>query len=508
MDSNELVEVAYERMLNMNKVLVLAEKPSVGRDIARVLKCSKKGSGYLEGDQYVVTWALGHLVTLADPEEYNPKYRIWKTEDLPMLPAHLQLVVIKQSRKQFYNVKEQMKRKDVSRIIIATDAGREGELVARWIIKKSQVKKPIQRLWISSITDKAIKDGFAHLKDGKLYENLYVSAVARAEADWIVGINATRALTCKYNAQLSCGRVQTPTLAMIAKREEEIKNFREKEFYGITALTKELKLIWQNIDTKDMKTFDRDKCGRIISSIQRKDAKVIDVKTSYKKSYAPRLYDLTELQRDANKIFDYSAKETLSILQRLYENHKLLTYPRTDSRYITTDIVDTLRERMKACGIGIYQPMVDKILKKPIRVNKSFVDNSKVSDHHALIPTEQRVSLSKLSEKERRIYDLVIRRFLSVLYPPLEYEQTTIIAKIGEEYFIAKGKRIISQGWKVIYANHVDVEDTCENIPEQVLPKVNKGDILKVTSVMETKGYTKPPHYLMKEVYYLPWKIQ
>ncbi|NLZ49916.1 MAG: DNA topoisomerase III, partial [Clostridiales bacterium] len=208
----------------MNKILVLAEKPSVGRDIARVLKCFKKGNGYLEGDKYIVTWALGHLVTLANPEQYDDKYKEWKLEDLPMLPSPLKLVVIKQSGKQFNIVKEQMNRKDVASIVIATDAGREGELVARWIIEKAHVKKPLKRLWISSVTDKAIREGFNKLKDGREYENLYHSAVARAEADWIVGINATRALTTKYNAQLSCGRVQTPTLAMIAAREEEIRS--------------------------------------------------------------------------------------------------------------------------------------------------------------------------------------------------------------------------------------------------------------------------------------------
>ena len=477
----------------MNKILVLAEKPSVGRDIARVLKCSKKGNGYLEGDKYIVTWALGHLVTLADPEEYGQQYKSWKIEDLPILPSKMKLVVIKQSKKQFYNVKEQMNRKDVNEIIIATDAGREGELVARWIIEKANIRKPIKRLWISSVTDKAIKDGFDKLKDGKQYENLYSSAVARAEADWIVGINATRALTCKYNAQLSCGRVQTPTLAMVAKKEEEIKNFKEKKFYGISASTKDIKLIWQDNHTKDTRIFDEAKCDKILASIERKDAKVIDVEKSYKKSYSPRLYDLTELQRDANKIFGYSAKETLSTMQRLYETHKILTYPRTDSRYLTTDIVDTLGERVKACGVEGYRAIASKILKSPIKGDKSFVDNSKVSDHHAIIPTEQRVFLSELNDKERKIYDLVVKRFLSVLYPPFEYEQTTIRAKIGDEDFIAKGKRVISQGWKEVYLNKYDDDDIHEDIPEQLLPSTNKGDILKVTSVIKTKGHTKPP---------------
>lgn len=477
----------------MNKILVLAEKPSVGRDIARVLKCNKKGNGYLEGDKYIVTWALGHLVTLADPEEYNKSYKSWRIEDLPILPSHMKLVVIKQTQKQFYIVKEQMNRKDVSQIVIATDAGREGELVARWIIEKANIRKPIKRLWISSVTDKAIRDGFNKLRDGKEYENLYASAVARAEADWIVGINATRALTCKYNAQLSCGRVQTPTLFMVAKREEEIKNFKEKEFYGIAATTKDLKLVWQDNHTKDIRTFDEKKCDKILASIEKKDAQVYDVEKTYKKSHSPRLYDLTELQRDANKIFGYSAKETLSIMQRLYETHKILTYPRTDSRYLTSDIVDTLGERIKACGIGPYQSMASRILKKPIVANKSFVDNNKVSDHHAIIPTEERVPLSKLNERERKIYDLVVKRFMAVLYPPFEFEQTTIKAKIGNENFFAKGKRVLAQGWKEVYANNYEDDDVQEDIPEQLLPNINKGDVLKVNSIIKTKGHTKPP---------------
>lgn len=216
------------------KSLVIAEKPSVARDIARVLKCSKKINGALEGDKYIVTWALGHLVTLADPEGYDKKYKEWKMEDLPMLPKKMELVVIKQTAKQYNAVKTQLYRKDVNEIIIATDAGREGELVARWILEKASCHKPIKRLWISSVTDKAIREGFAHLQDGRNYNNLYAAAVSRAEADWLVGINATRALTCKHNAQLSCGRVQTPTLAMIAKREEEIRKFKPEEYYGIT----------------------------------------------------------------------------------------------------------------------------------------------------------------------------------------------------------------------------------------------------------------------------------
>jgi DNA topoisomerase-3 len=477
----------------MSKTLVLAEKPSVGRDLARVLKCKKKGNGYFEGDRYIVTWALGHLVTLAEPEEYDERYRTWKMEDLPMLPSKLKLVVIRQSSRQFHVVKSQMARRDVRDIVIATDAGREGELVARWIIEKSHVRKPMKRLWISSVTDKAILEGFRKLKDAREYENLYASAVARAEADWFVGINASRALTCKYNAQLSCGRVQTPTLAMIVRREEEIRNFRPRTFYGITATAGSLRFTWQDSKSGDIKSFDRDRIDRILQSIQGEKARVVDVEKKAKKSYAPQLYDLTELQRDANRRFGYSAKETLSIMQRLYEHHKVLTYPRTDSRFLSSDIVDTLKERIKACSVGPYGKLAAGILKKPIKVNKSFVNDSKVSDHHAIIPTEQPVFLSDFSDKERKIYDLVVRRFLAVLCPPFEYEQTTIKAAIGQETFIARGKRILAQGWKELYDGAVEEEDPEEDLAEQILPDIRKGDVIRVSALTRTEGETKPP---------------
>ncbi|MDX8362376.1 DNA topoisomerase III [Cytobacillus sp. IB215316] len=477
----------------MSKTVVLAEKPSVGRDIARVLKCQKKGNGFFEGDKYIVTWALGHLVTLADPEAYDVKYKSWKLEDLPMLPNKAKLVVIKKTSKQFNTVKAQLNRKDVKEVVIATDAGREGELVARWILEKVRLNKPIKRLWISSVTDKAITEGFRKLRNGKDYENLYASAVARAEADWYVGINATRALTTKFNAQLSCGRVQTPTIAIISKREEEIRNFKPKTYYGIQAMTKDhLKLVWLDNNTKDTKTFSKDKIENTLLAVNNKHAQVVDVNKIAKKSYAPQLYDLTELQRDANKRFGYSAKETLSIMQKLYEQHKLLTYPRTDSRYISTDIVATLKDRVDACSIQPYAKLAMKILKQPIKAKKSFVDNSKVSDHHAIIPTEQSAMLSSLSDKERKIYDLVVKRFLAVLFPPFEYEQTTIVTSIASEQFIAKGKRIINQGWKEVYENQFD-DEVNDVISEQTLPSISKGDVLQITAVSQTTGETKPP---------------
>ncbi|MBW3491056.1 DNA topoisomerase III [Bacillus sp. FDAARGOS_1420] len=477
----------------MAKSIVIAEKPSVARDIARVLKCDKKGNGYLEGSKYIVTWALGHLVTLADPESYDVKYKQWNLEDLPMLPERLKLTVIKQTGKQFNAVKSQLLRKDVNEIIIATDAGREGELVARWIIDKVKMQKPIKRLWISSVTDKAIKDGFANLKPGKAYDNLYASAVARSEADWYIGLNATRALTTRFNAQLNCGRVQTPTVAMIASREDEIKHFKAQTYYGIEAQTAErLKLTWQ--DTKgNSRSFNKEKTDAIVNKISKQNATVVDIDKKQKKSFAPGLYDLTELQRDANKIFGYSAKETLNIMQKLYEQHKVLTYPRTDSRYISSDIVGTLPERLKACGVGEYRPLAHKVLQKPVKSNKSFVDDSKVSDHHAIIPTESYVNFSAFTDKERKIYDLVVKRFLAVLFPAFEYEQLTLRTKIGDETFIARGKTILHAGWKEVYENRFEDDDASDDVKEQILPRIEKGDTLNIKLIVQTSGQTKAP---------------
>ena len=471
----------------MKKILVLAEKPSVGRDLARVLGCKNDKNGYIEGEKYIVTWALGHLVTLADTESYDVRYKSWSMEDLPIIPTSFKTVVIKKTSKQFNTVKSQMLRNDVSEIVIATDAGREGELVARWIIDKCKAKKPIKRLWISSSTDKAIKDGFKNLKDGKQYEDLYYSAIARAEADWIVGINATRALSTKYNAQLSCGRVQTPTVAMVYKREEEIQKFIPKDYYGLTVEGPRFNLYWVDEKSNSQSSFNKDKIEKIKEKIENKNAEIIKVNKSIKKQYSPGLYDLTELQRDANKIFNYSAKETLSIMQKLYEHHKVLTYPRTDSRYISIDIVDTLKDRVRAVNVSDYSKVCAKILKSNIKANKSFVDDAKVSDHHAIIPTEERVFLSELSDKERKIYDLVVKRFLSVLSSAYEYEQISIEAKIGDEKFVAKGKKIINLGWRENYLN-ID-----EEVDNQNLPNLNERDIIKINNVRVTSGKTNPP---------------
>ncbi len=480
------------------KSLVIAEKPSVARDIARVLKCGKAQNGAIEGQEYIVTWGLGHLVTLADPEDYSPKYKEWKMEDLPMLPDTFKLEVIKQTAKQYNAVKTQLYRNDVGDVIIATDAGREGELVARLILKKAGSRKPVRRLWISSVTDKAIREGFAHLKDGREYDNLYDAAMCRAEADWMVGINATRALTCKYNAQLSCGRVQTPTLAMIAAREEEIKKFVPQPYFGIRAKCQEpsLTLTWQDEKSGSARSFDKNRMEGILSSLQGEKGRVEEVKRTPKKTLAPLLYDLTELQRDANKRFNYSAKETLNIMQRLYENHKVLTYPRTDSRYLSADIVPTLKERLKACGTGPYKTLAGRLQGRALPEKLFFVDDGKVSDHHAIIPTEQYVQLDHMTVDERRIYDLVVRRFLAVLYPPFEYEQTSLTVKAGGERFTARGEIVKTPGWHEVYENEKQEEDPDEDgqeIKTQKLPDIRKGDVLSGLAFQLTEGKTKAP---------------
>ena len=482
------------------KSLVLAEKPSVARDIARVLKCSKNLPGAIEGSQYIVTWALGHLVTLADPEGYDKKFKEWNMSDLPMVPKKWELVVIRQTSSQYNHVKSQLFRKDVDCIIIATDAGREGELVARWILDKSGCRKPIKRLWISSVTDKAIREGFDHLKDGRQYNDLYYAAGARAQADWLVGINATRALTCKYNAQLSCGRVQTPTLSIIARREDEIRNFKPEDYYGLRCTTgsgvSRTSWTWQHEKSGSLRSFQKELLTGLEQQIRKASLHLDEVHTSSKRTFSPGLYDLTELQRDANRRFGYSAKETLNIMQRLYENHKVLTYPRTDSRYIGRDIVPTIKERLKACCIGPYKQFIAPLLREPLHTGNSFVDDSKVSDHHAIIPTEEYVRLDHMTNEERKIYDLVVRRFISVLYPPFEYEQTTMKASACGQTFIAKGKIITSAGWRRLYDTWNDSEEDAEeelSAREQPLPPLKTGSILPVSGTEVTSGRTKPP---------------
>lgn len=478
----------------MGKILVLAEKPSVAKEIGRVLGCRQKGEGCLIGQNYIVTWALGHLITLAEPEDYDTKYKDWKLEDLPMLPKKMQTVIIKQTQRQFRAVSTLMRRPDVDSLVIATDAGREGELVARWIMERAHWRKPAKRLWVSSQTDKAIKEGFANLKPAAQYDNLYYSARARAAADWLVGLNITRALTCKHNAQLSAGRVQTPTLALIVGREEEIRRFVPKPYYNVRIEFDGFSALY--FDNKGRSRLsDEASAKAVANAVYGKKGRLTELKKNYRFKAPPAAYDLTELQRDANKKYAYSAKETLDLMQSLYEHHKLLTYPRTDSRYISDDIVPTLRDRLKSIAVGPYAPFASQILKTGNLQTKYLVNNAKVSDHHAIMPTEEPVNLSRLSPQERNIYDLVVRRFLAVLSPPYEYEEIRLKIKVGNYDFQAKGQRVKTPGFMALYGNTAPAQDddADDDNRSQELPSLKQGDDLLIKSANVFSEKTKPP---------------
>ena len=472
--------------LLMSKSLVLAEKPSVARDIARVLGCNKKGNGFLEGSKYIVTWALGHLVTHADPEGYGNEYKEWKLEHLPIIPDPFKLVPIRQTTRQYNAVKAQLRRNDVSDIIIATDAGREGELVARWILEQANVRKPVKRLWISSVTDKAITDGFNNLKPGRAYENLYEAAVARAEADWVVGINATRALTVKYNAQLSTGRVQTPTLAMIAEREKQINEFKPKAYYGMQAITEKATFIWSD-NVGQTRSFDKMSIEKRLEKLDGiHTGQIKNVKTAPKLQPAPHLFDLTELQKEAHRRWSWSAKETLSTLQNLYEHHKVVTYPRTDSKHLTSDMADTLKERIKAVDFGPFRKATNALLRSnAFKPQKGVIDDKRVTDHHAIIPTEETPIYQKLSDRERNLYELIVNRFLAVFFGPFRYDQVTAELIVGVESFNARGRTVTDEGWKKVYET--------DNEKTETLPSFEKGEEIQVRAVTMTEGKTMPP---------------
>lgn len=473
----------------MAKTLVLAEKPSVGRELARVLGCRQSSGGYLSGPQYIVTWALGHLVELAEPEAYGDQYKTWSMETLPMLPEKMELKVIPETTKQYGVVKKLLHSPEVGSLIIATDAGREGELVARWILEKAGFHKPIKRLWISSQTDKAIREGFAKLRDGREYYNLYMSAQSRAEADWLVGLNVTRALTCKFNAQLSAGRVQTPTLALIVHREEEIRKFVPKDYYTVKADLGKFFAAWH--DPKNQTgIFDKEKAEAIAQKIKGKTFKITEIKKTFGSTPPPMLYDLTELQRDANKLYQYSPKQTLNIMQRLYEMHKALTYPRTDSRYLTADIVPTLQERLRAVNHGEFSPIVGEIFRTRKSISHNCVNNAKVTDHHAIIPTEEQVNLMSLNLEEKRIYTLVVKRFLTCFYPSYDYKKIRIELTAEGERFSASGREILELGWKKVTTAQEEDE---EEAAEQVLPNLKQGDVFPCRNVQLKTLKTAPP---------------
>ncbi len=496
------------------KSLVLAEKPSVAKELARVLGCSAKHKSHYEGPRYVVTWALGHLAALAEPEDYDPRHKQWELEALPLMPEPMRIKPLKETSHQFRAVAELARRSDLEELIVATDAGREGELVARWIMELVKWKKSFKRLWISSQTDQAIKEGFAKLKPGKDYDRLFASALCRAEADWLIGLNLTRALTCKYNAQLSAGRVQTPTLAILMKREDEIRSFRPEPYWTIEADLGGYRAIWREKDGQDGRVWAREQADKAVQRMTGAGSELLveRLRTTEKQEPHPLAYDLTELQRDANKRLGFSAKQTSSVLQRLYEQHKLVTYPRTDSRYLSSDIVPSLKARLESVAVGPYAPLARKLTRGTLAVSKRFVDDAKVTDHHAIIPTEQYVQLGSLTAEERKLYDLIVRRFLALFCPPYRYEETSVTLKLGNDRFYAKGRVPKQEGWREAYGDSGSAaaggldeadDDDSENSggragsapaeKMQLLPAMQEGQRMPHRGIKLKEGQTQPP---------------
>jgi len=475
----------------LGKTLIIAEKPSVGRDIAKVLKCKSKGDGYLYSDEYIISWAVGHLVALADPQDYDPSLKKWSLGSLPIIPASFQLKPIQSSKKQLDVLKKLMASKEVDSLICATDSGREGELIFRYIYDYAKCRKPFRRLWISSMTDKAITEGFDKLKPGSEYDNLYRSAKCRSEADWLVGINASRAYTLRHNVLYSIGRVQTPTLAIIVARQKEIDAFVPKDYWEIFVDFDIYKAIWVDKDKKESKILEKEKAQAIIDKIEGKNGRVDSIEKEDKKQLPWLLYDLTELQRDCNRKFGYTAKKTLSIAQDLYEKRKLITYPRTDSRYLTDDMKPKIRAVLQRLDFGEYKDYAQRLLDmEALPFSKRIFDNGKVSDHHAIIPTESKVNINTLSQDELNVYGLIARRFISVFYPPYLYSVTRIITIIEEENFLTKGTTVNQLGFMELYKNDKDKEEGEE---DAVLPELETGQEYPLSKSQLKQKKTQPP---------------
>lgn len=429
------------------KQLIIAEKPSVARDLAKVLGATTKTKTAIEGPDMVITWALGHLLGLKMPEDYNRDWATWSAETLPMIPKKSGIKPLPKTGHQLKAISQLAKRKDIKEAVIATDAGREGELVARWILEYVRFDKPVKRLWISSQTSKAIEDGFKQLSPSKQYDNLYQSAIARAEADWLVGLNVTRALTVKYSDNLSAGRVQTPTLALVRKQEERIETFKAEHFYTIDLAYQGIKARLQLTDPRQIK--ERDKADSLVTSLEQGTAKVQDVKRKERQQTAPLPYDLTEIQREANQRYGYSAKKTLSLVQSLYEVHKVVSYPRTDSKYLSTDMAATMMDRLQAV-VSYYPEAAKQAIRQGGKVTVSKVfQNNKVTDHHGLIPTEQSARAEKMSAEENKIYQMITSRFLGLFSQPHITEEETVLIKNNEQVFSFKQVKVTQAGWKI-----------------------------------------------------------
>ncbi len=481
------------------RAVVVAEKPSVGRDIARVLGCTDRGEGCLIGRGYVVTWAVGHLVTLQEPDEMNPELKKWRFDTLPILPEDIPLKVIPQTKDQFKIVRDLINAPQTQRVICATDAGREGELIFRYIYIMSKCRKPVERLWINSMTDEAIREGFSSIRPGADYDGLYRSARCRSEADWLVGMNASRAFTLRYNALLSVGRVQTPTLALLVRRRLEIEQFKPEKYAVLTADFGDYKGIWFSPQRNpDSRLRDRAEAEALAAKVKGRPARVVKAETSRKETPPPQLYDLTSLQRDANSILGFTADKTLKLAQSLYETHKALTYPRTDSRHLPPDMIPKVVSTLKKLPQA-YQGFVPGALPEgKLPVSPRTVDASKVTDHHALIPTDKSVNPEKFSPDERALYDLVARRLLAAFHPSYVYDATTVVTAAEGETFRTRGRVTLREGWKAIPPSEKPPaarakKKSADEEEETSLPPLRERDTRTVKSCAVREDATKPP---------------
>ena len=477
--------------------LIVAEKPSVGRDIARVLGVTKKGEGYLYGNGYAVTWAIGHLVSLQDPGEFDENLIKWRMDTLPMLPEHIPLKVLPDTRAQYEVVSRLMHSEKIDRIICATDSAREGELIFRYIYEMAKCVKPVDRLWISSMTDAAITAGFAALKPDSEYDALYDSARCRSEADWLVGMNASRAYSLRYDAHLSVGRVQTPTLSLLVKRDREIAAFVPEAYWEVRANFGDYEGLYLNPapklnedGTKDAsaetRLWSKEEAQRIQAAVKGKEAAVRESTTERKHFAPPQLFDLTSLQREANNKFGFSADKTLKLAQSLYETHKAVTYPRTDSRYLSDDIAGKMGAIFDHLPAE-YQPMLAAPEMNRNMHSKRFYDDTKISDHHAIIPTEKRVNPASLSPDEQKLYDLIARRLIAAHYPDYECESARVITAVGEHRFKSTGTMPLKEGWHAVY------QDTGKKDNDTPLPRLSVGDTRKVKGAAVKESKTKAP---------------
>ena len=468
------------------KKLIVAEKPSVAKDIARVLGVKTRAEGYLYGEEYVITWALGHLVSLCEPGEVNARWQKWNMADLPMLPETIPLKVLPATRQQYEIVKKLMNSKKIDSIVCATDSAREGELIFRYIYQLAGCDKRVERLWISSMTDAAIRQGFAQLKSASAYDALYESARCRSVADWLVGMNASRAFSLKYNAHLSIGRVQTPTLNLIVKRDLEIENFVPQDYWEVKASFGDYDGLWINPETKETRAGTKEQAERVKAETQKREATVEESEAEIKRVPPPQLFDLTTLQREANRKYGYSADKTLKLAQALYERHKLLTYPRTDSRYLPDDMAAKVQKTLRT----LPEPYAAFVSAPEMNMGmhaKRFYDNSKISDHHAIVPTEKAPNLAALAPDERNVYDMVVRRLIAAHYPAYEYEAAKIITRVGAHRFKSTGSAPIREGWKALYRGEKPEKG------ETLLPRLETGATRRVEKVNIKANKTKPP---------------